>query len=111
MSSSESARSGWARARRAVLVLLAVVAVAGPIPVGLVLAWQASWWLVVPAYLLGIPAWLCLVSAAWSLVRRVVPAAQPEPQASLPGITTELRLPSPRTEGTAAPAVVRTPTP
>ena len=138
---------GWARTRRRLGVLVAVIAVAAPIPVGLVVAWQVHWLLVVPAYLLGIPAWLCLVSGTWALVRRVLPADEPrrpavpvltdglplladEPtvradetatpsdqpvaadEASTPGgtsiprIASDLRLPSPRAEGS-----VRTPTP
>lgn len=86
---------GWA---------LAVLAVGLPIPVGLVLAWQVHWLLVVPAYLLGIPAWLCLVSGTWSLVHRVLGTSAVE--TVVPPTSTELRLPAPRVEGS-----VRTPTP
>lgn len=110
----------WARTRRRLGILLAVLVVAVPIPVGLALAWQVHGALVVPAYLLGIPAWLCLVSGAWALVRRVLPGEEPvrpelpalpalpaEPAAPQPpAITTALRLPAPRVEGS-----VRTPTP
>ena len=106
----------WARARRRIAILLAVLAVGLPIPVGLVLAWQVHPLLVVPTYLLGIPAWLSLVSAVWSLVRRVLPAAAPEQEPTehatgatggvAPAVTTELRLPAPRVEGS-----LRTPTP
>lgn len=104
MTSTQVTRTAVARLRRTALVVAAVVVVAVPILVGLVLAWQVHWALVVPAYLLGIPAWLTAVSGAWALVRRVRPARQPQPA---PVLRTELRLPAPRVEG----AGVRTPTP
>ncbi|WP_300645038.1 hypothetical protein [Nocardioides sp.] len=106
-----------ARLRRAVLVLLAAVVVLGPIPVGLVWAWRVHPLLVVPAYLIGIAAWLVLLSGAWSLVQRVrgaltgrrtpaqEPAEQPaEPQPDqpvAPAVRSQVRMPSPRAEATA----------
>lgn len=108
MTSTQVTRTAVARLRRTALVVAAVVVVAVPILVGLVLAWQVHWALVVPAYLLGIPAWLTAVSGAWALVRRVRPARQPQPEPQpAPVLRTELRLPAPRVEG----AGVRTPTP
>jgi hypothetical protein len=117
MSEAGTTTRGWARARRRLGILTAVLAVGLPIPLGLVLAWQAHPLLVVPAYLLGIPAWLSLVCGAWSLVRRLLPASEPvaevvevvEVRATGADsvITTELRLPAPRVEG----APLRTPTP
>lgn len=105
--SSMGGSTRWARTRRRLGILLAVLVVGLPIPAGLVLAWQVHWALVVPAYLLGIPAWLCLVSGAWALVRRVLPGEAPT-RPALPEvtITSQVRLPAPRVEGS-----VRTPTP
>ncbi|GAB2630244.1 hypothetical protein GCM10027270_17900 [Nocardioides ginkgobilobae] len=114
-----------ARLRRAVLILLAALVVLGPIPVGLVWAWSVHPLLVVPAYLLGIAAWLVLLSGAWSLVQRVrgaltghrtpvqEPAAESAEQATqqptapqvehtpAPVIHSQMRMPSPRAEATA----------
>ena len=110
---AERPRRG-ARLRRAVLVLLAAVVVLGPIPVGLVWAWAVHPLLVVPAYLIGISAWLTLLSGAWALLQRLrgalparaegegeagagAPAAEPAVRA----IRSQVRMPSPRTEATA----------
>ena len=102
-----------ARLRRAVLVLLAVVVVLGPIPVGLVWAWTVHPLLVVPAYLLGIAAWLTLLSGAWALVQRLRDAARarmgreagaagtPAQEPTVPAIRSQVRMPSPRSEATA----------
>lgn len=110
-----------ARLRRAVLILLAALVVLGPIPVGLVWAWSVHPLLVVPAYLLGIAAWLVLLSGLWSLVQRARAAlpgrrtpeqesveqpAQPQPelqaeQAVAPVVRSQVRMPSPRAEATA----------
>jgi hypothetical protein len=110
-----------ARLRRAVLILLAALVVLGPIPVGLVWAWSVHPLLVVPAYLLGIAAWLVLLSGLWSLVQRARAAlpgrrtpeqepveqpAEPQPdrqaeQAVVPVVRSQVRMPSPRAEATA----------
>lgn len=102
-----------ARLRRAVLLLLAAVVVLGPIPVGLVWAWSVHPLLVVPAYLLGIAAWLVLLSGAWSVVQRVrgaltgrrtpaqEPAEEPAEEPAAPVVRSQVRMPSPRTEATA----------
>ncbi len=125
-----------ARLGRLALVGAAAVLVVAPIMAGLVLAWQVHPLWVVPAYLVGIPAWLTLLSGAWSLVGRLRPtrdeplgAAAPADGTGsageqLPAVRTELRLPPPRTEVPstartevrtlatgAAPRVLRTPTP
>lgn len=124
------------RLGRLALVGAAAMLVVAPIVAGLVLAWQVHPLLVVPTYLVGIPAWLTLLSGAWSLVGRLRPrrdeplcAAAPAGGADaageqLPAVRTELRLPPPRTEvpstartevralaTRAAPRVLRTPTP
>lgn len=106
-----------ARLRRAVLLLLAAVVVLGPIPVGLVWAWSVHPLLVVPAYLLGIAAWLVLLSGAWSVVQRARGALsgrrtptqesaaqqtdQPTDQPVAPVLRSQVRMPSPRAEATA----------
>ena len=103
-----------ARARRLLLVLLGVTVVLGPIPVGLVWAWTVHPLLVVPAYLLGIAAWLTLLSGAWALVRRVFPqrdvrsdagkqgpASDPTPATVMPEVHSTVRMPSPRAGATA----------
>lgn len=110
-----------ARLRRAVLILLAALVVLGPIPVGLVWAWSVHPLLVVPAYLLGIAAWLVLLSGAWSLVQRVrgaltdrrTPVQEPAEQTThestapqvehtpAPAVRSQVRMPSPRAEATA----------
>lgn len=107
-----------ARLRRAVVVLLAGLVVLGPIPVGLVWAWTVHPLLVVPAYLLGISAWLTLLSGAWALVQRVRGALPSHAEgtgpggtsvhepvvrepADLPALRSQVRMPSPRTEATA----------
>lgn len=121
MTSDEATTGGVARLLRRTGFLLAALVVVVPIPVGLALAWQLHPLVVLPAYLLGIPAWLSLVSGAWLLVRRLVPArtaAPPEPgrpagegqRPDLPVIRTDLRLLAPRTRGSSA-SDVRTPTP
>ena len=110
-----------ARARRGVLVLLAVAVVLGPIPVGLVWAWTVHPLLVVPAYLLGIAAWLTLLSGLWALVQRLRDAVRPRAGAdagagtpaqeqAAPAIRSQVRMPSPRAEATA-PQRVSSPTP
>jgi hypothetical protein len=99
-----------ARLRRAVLVLLAVVVVLGPIPVGLVWAWTVHPLLVVPAYLVGIAAWLTLLSGVWALVQRLRGALRARadredgagtPAPAAPTIRSQVRMPSPRSEATA----------
>lgn len=101
-----------ARLRRAVLVLLAVVVVLGPIPVGLVWAWTVHPLLVVPAYLVGIAAWLTLLSGVWALVQRLrgalraragreQDAGTPAQEPAAPAIRSQVRMPSPRSEATA----------
>lgn len=125
-----------ARLGRLALVGAAALLVVAPIVAGLVLAWQVHPLWVVPAYLVGIPAWLTLLSGAWSLVGRLRPtrdeplgAGAPAGGADaageqLPAVRTELRLQPPRTEVPstartevrtlatgAAPRVLRTPTP
>ncbi len=100
-----------ARLRRAVLVLLAATAVLGPIPVGLVWAWSVHPLLVVPAYLLGIAAWLTLLSGVWALVQRLRGALRARAgsetgaagtPAQEPAVTrSQVRMPSPRSEATA----------
>ena len=117
-----------ARLGRLALVGAAAVLVVAPIMAGLVLAWQVHPLWVVPAYLVGIPAWLTLLSGAWSLVGRLRPTRDEPLGAAAPadgaGSAGELRLPPPRTEVPstartevrtlatgAAPRVLRTPTP
>lgn len=109
-----------ARLRRAVLLLLAAVVVLGPIPVGLVWAWSVHPLLVVPAYLIGIAAWLVLLSGAWSVVQRVRGAlagrrtptqdqgvqqtdeqtGHQSGQPVAPALRSQVRMPSPRAEAT-----------
>ena len=109
-------------------MLLGVLVVLGPIPVGLVWAWSVHPLLVVPAYLLGIAAWLTLLSGLWSLVRRVLPSredrvASPAEEAVADPATQQegddqeptvapvrLRMPSPRS-GATVPHRVSSPTP
>ena len=115
MSEQRTTTRRWDRARRRLGILGAVLAVGLPIPLGLVLAWQVHPLLVLPAYLLGIPAWLSLVSGAWSLVLRLFPAPAlvtevvvlGETGATAAVVAAELRLPAPRVEGSP----LRTPTP
>ena len=92
-----------ARLGRIALGGAAAMVVVAPILAGLVLAWQVHPLLVVPTYLVGIPAWLTLLSGAWSLVGRL-----PLPRTEVPSTArTEVR-----TLATgAAPRVLRTPTP
>lgn len=132
---TDAAPGSGARLGRLALIGAAAVLVVAPILAGLVLAWQVHPLLVVPTYLVGIPAWLTLLSGAWSLVGRLRPtreeplgAAAPARAGStageLPTVRTELRLPPPRTEVSStartevrtlatgtAPRVLRTPTP
>ena len=125
MSTDKTGSSGT-RLGRLALIGAAAALVLAPIGVGLVLAWQAHPVLVVPAYLVGIPLWLTLLSGAWSLVSRVrrtpeesIADPLPQPRSELPVVRTELRLPpsrAARTEVRAIPAGapprgVRTPTP
>jgi len=109
MTDTAQRRGRGARLRRAVLVLLAVVVVLGPIPVGLVWAWSVHPLLVVPVYLLGIAAWLVLLSGVWSLVQRVrsalpgrrTPAQEPAEEPAAAAVRSQVRMPSPRAEATA----------
>ena len=133
---TDAAPGSGARLGRLALIGAAAVLVVAPILAGLVLAWQVHPLLVVPTYLVGIPAWLTLLSGAWSLVGRLRPT-RGEPLGAagaagagsaageqLPTVRTELRLPPPRTEVSStartevrtlatgtAPRVLRTPTP
>ncbi len=118
-----SSHSSGTRVVRLALIGAAAALVLAPIGAGLVLAWQAHPVLVVPAYLVGIPLWLTLLSGAWSLVSRLRRTLEesladplPQPRSELPAVRTELRLPPPRTEvrtipAGATPRGVRTPTP
>lgn len=128
---TDASPSSRARLGRLALIGAAATLVVVPILAGLVLAWQVHPLLVVPTYLVGIPAWLTLLSGAWSLVGRLRPtrgeplgAAAPAGAGALPTVRTELRLPLPRTEVSStertevrtlatgtAPRVLRTPTP
>lgn len=104
MTDSTQRQGRGARLRRAVLLLLAALAVLGPIPVGLVWAWSVHPLLVVPAYLLGIAAWLVLLSGVWSLVQRVrgaLASRRTPAQGPAPAVRSQVRMPSPRTEATA----------
>lgn len=112
------------RVRRLLLLVLAATVVLAPIPVGLVWAWTVHPLLVVPAYLLGIAAWLTLLSGLWALVGRVLPSRaaqrcaqeqagveqpgveqpgveQEAPGTVLPEVRSRVRMPSPRPEATA----------
>ena len=133
---TDASPSSRARLGRLALIGAAATLVVVPILAGLVLAWQVHPLLVVPTYLVGIPAWLTLLSGAWALVGRLRPtreeplgAAAPAGAGSaageqLPTVRTELRLPLPRTEVSSterteirtlatgtAPRGLRTPTP
>ena len=127
---TDAAPGSGARLGRLALIGAAAVLVVAPILAGLVLAWQVHPLLVVPTYLVGIPAWLTLLSGAWSLVGRLRPTreeplgAAGSPAGELPTVRPELRLPPPRTEVSStartevrtlatgtAPRVLRTPTP
>ena len=95
-----------ARLGRIALGGAAAMVVVAPILAGLVLAWQVHPLLVVPTYLVGIPAWLTLLSGAWSLVGRLRPtrdeplgAAAPADRGPLDGAD---RGPHPRDGGGAA---------
>jgi hypothetical protein len=114
--SKDDVRGRGARIGRLGLLAGGAVLVLVPILAGLVLAWQLHPLLVVPAYLLGIPVWLSVLSGLWSLVSRFRRSREAAP---MPVVRSELRLPLPRGEQTevrtlhaeAAPRGLRTPTP
>ena len=114
--SKDDVRGRGARIGRLGLLAGGAVLVLVPILAGLVLAWQLHPLLVVPAYLLGIPVWLSVLSGLWSLVSRFRRSREAAP---MPVVRSELRLPFPRGEQTevrtlhaeAAPRGLRTPTP
>ena len=100
MSTEDVGSSRRARLGRLALLGAAATLVVAPIMVGLVVAWQVHPLVVVPAYLVGIPVWLTLLSGAWSLASRMRPTRdQPlePPTSTLPTVRTELRLPGVRT--------------
>ena len=92
--STGEVRGSRARLGRLALLGAAATLVVAPILAGLVVAWQVHPVLVVPAYLVGIPVWLTLLSGIWALVSRLRPA----PAAMLgdpPPVRAELRLRTP----------------
>ena len=91
---TDASPSSRARLGRLALIGAAATLVVVPILAGLVLAWQVHPLLVVPTYLVGIPAWLTLLSGAWALVGRLRPTREEPLGAAAPaGAADPDRLP------------------
>ena len=111
MGSTHRVGAGARRIGRILGLLAAALAATVPIAQLLVWSWQLHPVAVVPAYVLGIPLWLTVLSLAWSGVRRVKAAAAVRREARRPVTAAPApRVPAPRREGATA-LVLRTPTP